>query len=159
MTKHVQSKLLCMVQEIGKAYSQFEYCAVCLDLFWPISLPRATNKSSTKQTWTCLPYSFTGTFALTSLISASAVERLVPPRNSSFTTDNASVVLGLSEFEMQRIGVAAAVSFLGGLIQVGVPSTTKPILAVNHNAHFQHSWKGGSHSIETSPCGLGFSAV
>uniref|UniRef100_A0A6J0V9B0 Anion exchange transporter n=1 Tax=Pogona vitticeps TaxID=103695 RepID=A0A6J0V9B0_9SAUR len=62
----------------------------------------------------------TGTFALTSLISANAVERLVPPRNSSFTTDNTSVVLGLSEFEMQRIGVAAAVSFLGGLIQVAV---------------------------------------
>ncbi|KAJ7338992.1 hypothetical protein JRQ81_012894 [Phrynocephalus forsythii] len=60
----------------------------------------------------------TGTFALTSLISASAVERLVPPRNSSSTTGNASVVLGLSEFEMQRIGVAAAVSLLGGLIQV-----------------------------------------
>ncbi|XP_061467588.1 anion exchange transporter [Rhineura floridana] len=63
----------------------------------------------------------TGTFALTSLISANAVERLVPPMSSNFTTDNNSTVLGLSEFEMQRIGVAAAVSLLGGLIQVGIP--------------------------------------
>ncbi|XP_042322009.1 anion exchange transporter isoform X2 [Sceloporus undulatus] len=62
----------------------------------------------------------TGTFALTSLISANAVERLVPSTISNFTTDNNSVVLGLSEFEMQRIGVAAAVSLLGGLIQVAM---------------------------------------
>nr|XP_056710530.1 anion exchange transporter [Euleptes europaea] len=62
----------------------------------------------------------TGTFALTSLISANAVERLVPPVNSSFATSNHSVVLGLSDFEMQRIGVAAAVSFFGGLIQVAM---------------------------------------
>ncbi|XP_060099500.1 anion exchange transporter [Heteronotia binoei] len=62
----------------------------------------------------------TGTFALTSLISANAVERLVPPMNSSFTTSNHSIVLGLSDFEMQRIGVAAAVSLLGGLIQVAM---------------------------------------
>ncbi|XP_063156328.1 anion exchange transporter [Candoia aspera] len=61
-----------------------------------------------------------GTFALTSLISANAVERLVPPTNTNFTTDNTSAVLGLSEFEMQRIGVAAAVSLLGGLIQVAM---------------------------------------
>ncbi|XP_013921954.1 PREDICTED: anion exchange transporter-like [Thamnophis sirtalis] len=60
-----------------------------------------------------------GTFALTSLISANAVERLVPPI-SNFTSDNTSEVLGLSEFEMQRIGVAAAVSLLGGLIQVAM---------------------------------------
>ncbi|KAM6456577.1 anion exchange transporter isoform 2-T4 [Liasis olivaceus] len=59
-----------------------------------------------------------GTFALTSLISANAVERLVPPINTNSTTDNTSAVLGLSEFEMQRIGVAAAVSLLGGLIQI-----------------------------------------
>ncbi|XP_061851518.1 anion exchange transporter [Colius striatus] len=60
----------------------------------------------------------TGTFALTSLISANAVERLVPSVSTNFTTNNNSAVLGLSEFEMQRIGVAAAVSFLGGIIQV-----------------------------------------
>ncbi|XP_006020067.1 anion exchange transporter [Alligator sinensis] len=60
----------------------------------------------------------TGTFALTSLISANAVERLVPPSSNNFTTSNNSGVLGLSEFEMKRIGVAAAVSFLGGIIQV-----------------------------------------
>ncbi|KAF7246320.1 Anion exchange transporter [Varanus komodoensis] len=62
----------------------------------------------------------TGTFALTSLISANAVERLVPPASSNFTADNSSFILGLSEFEMQRIGVAAAVSLLGGLIQVAM---------------------------------------
>uniref|UniRef100_A0A8C0BUJ6 SLC26A/SulP transporter domain-containing protein n=1 Tax=Buteo japonicus TaxID=224669 RepID=A0A8C0BUJ6_9AVES len=62
----------------------------------------------------------TGTFALTSLISANAVERLVPSVNANFTTNNNSGVLGLSEFEMQRIGVAAAVSFLGGIIQVAM---------------------------------------
>ncbi|XP_033011439.1 anion exchange transporter isoform X1 [Lacerta agilis] len=62
----------------------------------------------------------TGTFALTSLISANAVERLVPPMSSNFTANNNSMVLGLSEFEMQRIGVAAAVSLLGGLIQVAM---------------------------------------
>uniref|UniRef100_A0A8C3PPE5 Anion exchange transporter n=1 Tax=Calidris pygmaea TaxID=425635 RepID=A0A8C3PPE5_9CHAR len=60
----------------------------------------------------------TGTFALTSLISANAVERLVPSVSINFTTNNNSAPLGLSEFEMQRIGVAAAVSFLGGIIQV-----------------------------------------
>ncbi|XP_062985956.1 anion exchange transporter [Elgaria multicarinata webbii] len=62
----------------------------------------------------------TGTFALTSLISANAVERLVPPMTNNFTTYNSSVILGLSEFEMQRIGVAAAVSLLGGLIQLAM---------------------------------------
>ncbi|XP_074843057.1 anion exchange transporter isoform X1 [Carettochelys insculpta] len=62
----------------------------------------------------------TGTFALTSLISANAVERLVPPLSNNYTTNNNSGVLGLSEFEMQRIGVAAAVSFLGGIIQVAM---------------------------------------
>ncbi|XP_038247027.1 anion exchange transporter [Dermochelys coriacea] len=62
----------------------------------------------------------TGTFALTSLISANAVERLVSPASNNFTTSNKSGVLGLSEFEMQRIGVAAAVSFLGGIIQVAM---------------------------------------
>uniref|UniRef100_A0A2H6NEX6 STAS domain-containing protein n=1 Tax=Micrurus carvalhoi TaxID=3147026 RepID=A0A2H6NEX6_9SAUR len=61
-----------------------------------------------------------GTFALTSLISANAVERLVPPISTNFTSDNTSEILGLSEFEMQRIGVAAAVSLLGGLIQVAM---------------------------------------
>ncbi|KFQ13581.1 Anion exchange transporter, partial [Leptosomus discolor] len=62
----------------------------------------------------------TGTFALTSLISANAVERLVPSVSTNFTTNNYSKVLGLSEFEMQRIGVATAVSFLGGIIQVAM---------------------------------------
>uniref|UniRef100_A0A8C6Z2W4 Anion exchange transporter n=1 Tax=Nothoprocta perdicaria TaxID=30464 RepID=A0A8C6Z2W4_NOTPE len=50
----------------------------------------------------------------------SPFERLVPSANASFTTSNDSGVLGLSEFEMQKIGVAAAVSFLGGLIQVAM---------------------------------------
>ncbi|XP_035174144.1 anion exchange transporter [Oxyura jamaicensis] len=62
----------------------------------------------------------TGTFALTSLISANAVERLVPSAGTNFTANNNSGLLGLSEFEMQRIGVAAAVSFLGGIIQVAM---------------------------------------
>ncbi|XP_031222433.1 anion exchange transporter isoform X2 [Mastomys coucha] len=60
----------------------------------------------------------TGTFGLTSLISANAVERLVPQSSRNLTTQNYSSVLGLSEFELQRIGVAAAVSFLGGVIQL-----------------------------------------
>nr|XP_034345958.1 LOW QUALITY PROTEIN: anion exchange transporter [Arvicanthis niloticus] len=60
----------------------------------------------------------TGTFALTSLISANAVERLVPQSSRNLTTQSNSSVLGLSEFELQRIGVAAAVSFLGGVIQL-----------------------------------------
>uniref|UniRef100_A0A8C6RFB6 Solute carrier family 26, member 7 n=1 Tax=Nannospalax galili TaxID=1026970 RepID=A0A8C6RFB6_NANGA len=60
----------------------------------------------------------TGTFALTSLISANAVERLVPQSSRNLTTQSNSSVLGLSDFELQRIGVAAAVSFLGGVIQV-----------------------------------------
>ncbi|KAG8441829.1 hypothetical protein GDO86_010854 [Hymenochirus boettgeri] len=59
----------------------------------------------------------TGTFAITSLISANAVERLVSPNNGNFS-NSTSGVLGLSNFEMQRIGVAAAVTFLGGVIQV-----------------------------------------
>ncbi|XP_029389292.1 anion exchange transporter isoform X3 [Mus pahari] len=60
----------------------------------------------------------TGTFALTSLISANAVERLVPQSSRNLTSQSNSSVLGLSEFELQRIGVAAAVSFLGGVIQI-----------------------------------------
>ncbi|XP_004697775.1 anion exchange transporter [Echinops telfairi] len=60
----------------------------------------------------------TGTFALTSLISANAVERLVPQSSQNLTTQSNISVLGLSEFEMQRVGVAAAVSFLGGVIQL-----------------------------------------
>lgn len=70
-------------------------------------------------TWTFpKPFSFPGTFALTSLISANAVERLVPQSSRNLTTQSNSSVLGLSDFELQRIGVAAAVSFLGGVIQV-----------------------------------------
>ncbi|XP_043339193.1 anion exchange transporter isoform X2 [Cervus canadensis] len=60
----------------------------------------------------------TGTFALTSLISANAVERLVPLSSQNLTTHSNTSVLGLSDFEMQRISVAAAVSFLGGVIQI-----------------------------------------
>ncbi|OWK61460.1 Anion exchange transporter [Lonchura striata] len=48
------------------------------------------------------------------------VERLVPSVTTNFTANNNSGILGLSEFEMQRIGVAAAVSFLGGIIQVAM---------------------------------------
>uniref|UniRef100_A0AC11DUA4 Solute carrier family 26 member 7 n=1 Tax=Ovis aries TaxID=9940 RepID=A0AC11DUA4_SHEEP len=62
----------------------------------------------------------TGTFALTSLISANAVERLVPLSSQNLTTRSNTSVLGLSDFEMQRISVAAAVSFLGGVIQVAM---------------------------------------
>ncbi|XP_010610296.1 anion exchange transporter isoform X5 [Fukomys damarensis] len=62
----------------------------------------------------------TGTFALTSLISANAVERLVPQSSQNLTKHSNSSLLGLSEFEAQRIGVAAAVSFLGGVIQVAM---------------------------------------
>nr|XP_003408435.1 anion exchange transporter [Loxodonta africana] len=62
----------------------------------------------------------TGTFALTSLISANAVERLVPQSSQNLTTQSNTSVLGLSEFEMRRIGVAAAVSFLGGVIQLAM---------------------------------------
>ncbi|XP_045717484.1 anion exchange transporter isoform X1 [Phyllostomus hastatus] len=62
----------------------------------------------------------TGTFALTSLISANAVERLVPPSSQNLTAQSNTSMLGLSDFEMQRIGVAAAVSFLGGVIQVAM---------------------------------------
>ncbi|KAM5280760.1 anion exchange transporter [Ctenodactylus gundi] len=62
----------------------------------------------------------TGTFALTSLISANAVERLVPQSSQNSTTPSNSSLLGLTDFEVQRIGVAAAVSFLGGVIQVAM---------------------------------------
>uniref|UniRef100_G1QQI5 Anion exchange transporter n=1 Tax=Nomascus leucogenys TaxID=61853 RepID=G1QQI5_NOMLE len=62
----------------------------------------------------------TGTFALTSLISANAVERIVPQNMQNLTTQSNTSVLGLSDFEMQRIRVAAAVSFLGGVIQVAM---------------------------------------
>ncbi|XP_049638079.1 anion exchange transporter [Suncus etruscus] len=62
----------------------------------------------------------TGTFALTSLISANAVERLVPQNSYNMTSQSNTSVLGLSDFEMQRIGVATAVSFLGGVIQVAM---------------------------------------
>ncbi|XP_032323625.1 anion exchange transporter isoform X1 [Camelus ferus] len=62
----------------------------------------------------------TGTFALTSLISANAVERLVPLSSQNLTAQSNTSVLGLSDFEMQRISVAAAVSFLGGVIQVAM---------------------------------------
>ncbi|XP_069813472.1 anion exchange transporter isoform X2 [Dendropsophus ebraccatus] len=61
----------------------------------------------------------TGTFAITSLISCAAVERLVP-LNSSNVTNNSLGDLVLSDFEMKRIGVAAAVTFLGGVIQMSM---------------------------------------
>ena len=57
---------------------------------------------------------------MTSLISANAVERLVPLSSQNLTTHSNTSVLGLSDFEMQRISVAAAVSFLGGVIQVSI---------------------------------------
>ncbi|CAI9558029.1 unnamed protein product [Staurois parvus] len=61
----------------------------------------------------------TGTFAITSLISASAVEKLVPSNNG--TASNGSLGdVAISDFEMQRIGVAAAVTFLGGVIQMSM---------------------------------------
>uniref|UniRef100_A0A8I5N3K7 Solute carrier family 26 member 7 n=1 Tax=Papio anubis TaxID=9555 RepID=A0A8I5N3K7_PAPAN len=62
----------------------------------------------------------TGTFALTSLISANAVERIVPQNIQNLTTPSNTSVMGLSDFEMQRIHVAVAVSFLGGVIQVAM---------------------------------------
>ncbi|XP_036914607.1 anion exchange transporter isoform X2 [Sturnira hondurensis] len=62
----------------------------------------------------------TGTFALTSLISANAVERLVPPSSQNLTAQSNTSTVGLSDFEMQRIRIAAAVSFLGGVIQVAM---------------------------------------
>ncbi|XP_072007618.1 anion exchange transporter isoform X1 [Engystomops pustulosus] len=61
----------------------------------------------------------TGTFAITSLISCAAVERLVT-LNSNNATNTSLDDLGFSDFEMQRIGVAAAVTFLGGVIQVSM---------------------------------------
>ncbi|KAM4027298.1 anion exchange transporter [Anomaloglossus baeobatrachus] len=61
----------------------------------------------------------TGTFAITSLISCAAVERLVP-LNGSNVTNTSLGDLGLSDFDMQRIGVAAAVTFLGGVIQMSM---------------------------------------
>ncbi|EPQ07953.1 Anion exchange transporter [Myotis brandtii] len=62
----------------------------------------------------------TGTCALTSLISAKAVERLVPSSSQNFTKQSNTSILGLSDFEMERIGIAASVSFLGGVIQVAM---------------------------------------
>lgn len=67
--------------------------------------------------------SLLGTFALTSLISANAVERLVLSSSQNLTTQSNTSMLGLSDFEMQRIGIATAVSFLGGLIQVSSTET------------------------------------
>lgn len=64
------------------------------------------------------PSPFLGTCALTSLISANAVERLVPPSSQNLSKQSNTSILGLSDFEMERIGIAAAVSFLGGVIQV-----------------------------------------
>lgn len=69
------------------------------------------------------PHPLLGTFALTSLISANAVERLVPLSSQNLTTQSNTSTLGLSEFELRRIGVAAAVSFLGGVIQVSGTET------------------------------------
>ncbi|KAM3927685.1 anion exchange transporter isoform 1-T1 [Leptodactylus fuscus] len=62
----------------------------------------------------------TGTFAITSLISCAAVERLVPLNNRNVTNTSLPGDLGLSDFEMERIGVAAAVTFLGGVIQMSM---------------------------------------
>lgn len=46
------------------------------------------------------------------------MERLVPSGSQNLTQQSNTSVLGLSDFEMKRIGVAASVSFLGGVIQV-----------------------------------------
>ncbi|CAK6438944.1 unnamed protein product [Pipistrellus nathusii] len=62
----------------------------------------------------------TGTCALTSLISANAVERLVPPSSQNLTEQSNTSILGLTDFEMERIGIATSVSFLGGVIQVAM---------------------------------------
>lgn len=62
----------------------------------------------------------TGTCALTSLISTNAVERLVPSSSQNLTKQSNTSILGLSDFEMERIGIAASVSFLGGVIQVAM---------------------------------------
>lgn len=95
-----------------------------------------------------MAFFFIGTFALTSLISANAVERLVPSIGSNFTANNNSGILGLSEFEMQRIGVATAVSFLGGIIQVGSEHIHSVLLMLSIcdsygicNIFFHFSWK------------------
>ncbi|XP_015417780.1 PREDICTED: anion exchange transporter [Myotis davidii] len=61
-----------------------------------------------------------GTCALTSLISTNAVERLVPSSSQNLTKQSNTSILGLSDFEMERIGIAASVSFLGGVIQVAM---------------------------------------
>ncbi|XP_072267032.1 anion exchange transporter isoform X2 [Pyxicephalus adspersus] len=61
----------------------------------------------------------TGTFAITSLISAAAVEKLVPP-NIGNATNGSLEDMAMSDYEMKRIGVAAAVTFLGGVIQVAM---------------------------------------
>ena len=51
------------------------------------------------------------------------MERIVPQNMQNLTTQSNTSVLGLSDFEMQRIHVAAAVSFLGGVIQVSDTDT------------------------------------
>ncbi|XP_068093730.1 anion exchange transporter isoform X4 [Hyperolius riggenbachi] len=61
----------------------------------------------------------TGTFAITSLISAAAVERLVPFNNGNVTNGSLEDPYA-SPFEMRRIEVAAAVTFLGGVIQMSM---------------------------------------
>lgn len=92
------------------------------------------KKRGTHWKWSCICVkpgntfeSYPGTFALTSLISANAVERLVPLSSRNLTTQSNTSVLGLSDFEMQRIGIAAAVSFLGGVIQVYMDCKSKSV--------------------------------
>ncbi|XP_077185270.1 solute carrier family 26 member 10-like isoform X2 [Paroedura picta] len=58
----------------------------------------------------------TGTFAVVSLMTGSVVERLVPIPLQSNGTDPAEVAL----LEGQRIGVAAAMAFLMGLLMIGM---------------------------------------
>lgn len=51
------------------------------------------------------------------------MERLVPSSSQNLTKQSNTSILGLSDFEMQRIGIAAAVAFLGGVIQVSSTET------------------------------------
>ncbi|KAM9308419.1 anion exchange transporter [Gastrophryne carolinensis] len=64
-------------------------------------------------------HTITGTFAIPSLIGASAVERLVPLVNGS-AINGSMENMGISDFEMRRVAVAATVTFVGGIIQMSL---------------------------------------
>lgn len=60
--------------------------------------------------------SFSGTFAVVSLMTGSVVEQLVPtPLEMNSSSSEAA------DFEAQRIGVASAVALLSGIIMVRKP--------------------------------------